>query len=96
MPAPRITTLLPVPLFGGSGCRANASGTLIRPRAVIVSYTAAAPPARPTASRNLRRVHLPSDESLMSEERRERGESLPALVRCRLRYFLPWWSLRHR
>src|SRR5262245_46722317 len=36
----------------------HARGVLIRPRAVIVSYSAADPPARPTISRNRLRVHF--------------------------------------
>src|ERR1700676_3917840 len=56
MPAPRMSTLLPAPLPGGrAGGPAQASGRLIRPRAVMVSYTAAAPPALPTSSRKFLR-----------------------------------------
>src|SRR5579864_1987057 len=51
-----MSTLLPAPLPGGrAGGPAQASGRLIRPRAVMVSYTAAAPPALPTSSRKFLR-----------------------------------------
>src|SRR5258707_15808118 len=57
MPAPRITTDLPAPEpWGSSGGPAHASGRLINPSAVIVSYIAAEPPAKPTCSRKRRRV----------------------------------------
>src|SRR5713226_543396 len=57
MPAPRITTDLPAPEpWGSSGGPAHASGRLISPSAVIVSYIAAEPPAKPTCSRKRRRV----------------------------------------
>src|SRR6185295_6908789 len=57
MPAPSITIFLPVPDPGASwGGPAHASGRLIRPSAVIVSYTAAEPPAIPTRSRKRLRV----------------------------------------
>src|SRR5947209_6189199 len=58
MPAPRMRTRLPSP-GGRSGTPANADGTRKSPIAVIASYTAAAPPACPTASRKRRRVQVP-------------------------------------
>src|SRR4029079_12721995 len=55
MPAPSITTDLPVPC-GISGGPAQASGRWIKPSAVMVSYIAADPPAKPTCSRKRLRV----------------------------------------
>src|SRR5215213_3489150 len=57
MPAPSITTFLPVPEPAGScGGPAHAAGRLINPSAVIVSYRATEPPATPTRSRKRLRV----------------------------------------
>src|SRR6185369_14088980 len=67
MPAPRMTTVLPAPWLDDiCGGPAKACGTRSRPMATIVSYTAAAPPTRPTASRNPRRVQFGAFELLES------------------------------
>src|SRR4029079_6456030 len=82
MPAPRITTDLPVPC-GISGGPAHASGRLIKPSAVMVSYIAADPPAYPTCSRKRLRVtpFLIFDILVLLEDVRKLGCRFCPLVR---------------